>query len=111
MGQGDEHENRFTKFERTENIGDLVAQLSLSETSRYLGVRLQYDLCPYSILLYPSEEYEANLTSRNPIYFSVAVLLIFVFVTAVFIVYGKYRYYCYCYLDPVVELESYVIDN
>jgi hypothetical protein len=93
VGPGDEHENKYDSLVFHDSIADLVAELFLTETSRYLGVPLQNEICPYTISLYPSKDYQEKLTSKKPIYFSVAVLLIFGFVTLVFVVYGKYRTY------------------
>jgi hypothetical protein len=89
MGKGDLHETRRNNLVMEASIGDIVSDLAGSETLRYVGKQLQNELCPYSILLYPSTEYEESLTSNKPVYFSIAAMLIFIFVTVVFLIYGE----------------------
>jgi predicted membrane protein len=54
---------------------------------RYSGVPLNEDVCPYTLRVYPSKEFESLYTSSDAIIFSISVALIFAFVTLVFIFY------------------------
>jgi hypothetical protein len=54
---------------------------------RYSGALLDSENCPYTIYLYPSDEYQSLFITNNAIVFSVCVVLIFVFVSFVFLIY------------------------
>jgi Adenylate and Guanylate cyclase catalytic domain len=54
---------------------------------RYTGSTLDSEHCPFTIYLYPSREYESIYVTNNAIIFSISVVLIFAFVSLVFVVY------------------------
>jgi hypothetical protein len=55
--------------------------------SSYTGIPLTSTVCPISIRIYPSEKNEGSHTSSNPIFFTIAAGLIFVFAGVMFLVY------------------------
>jgi hypothetical protein len=55
--------------------------------TRYSGVALSSEVCPFSISLYPSDDFKNIYTTNNAIVFSISVVLIFSFVTFVFFIY------------------------
>jgi hypothetical protein len=81
LGRGDEHDSEYD---------DMLISRKLHETftmDRYSGVPLNSDVCPFTLNIYPSDEYKSLYTTNNSIIFPYSVVLIFAFVTIVFIIY------------------------
>ena len=85
LGPGDLHDSKFDGMVRR------VHFLELAELRRgnYLGVPLSDEGCLFSIRTYPSLKLEEQVKSNDPIVFSIAAAMIFVFATAVFLVYDS----------------------
>jgi hypothetical protein len=54
---------------------------------RYSGASLDSEHCPFTIYMYPSDEYQEIYITNNAAVFSVSVILIFAFVSLVFFIY------------------------
>ena len=55
--------------------------------SKYTGLPLNDQYCPFTFSVYPSGSMEEHYTSNNPIYFTLGAVLIFCFTSAVFLLY------------------------
>lgn len=53
----------------------------------YTGVPVNKEYCPFTIKVYPSSQKQAYYQTSNPIIFTAAAVLIFVFTSAVFLLY------------------------
>jgi Adenylate and Guanylate cyclase catalytic domain len=81
LGKGDHHDPKY-------NGRVISRQLHESmDIYRYSGATLDSEHCPYTINLYPSDEYENYYVTNNAGIFSMSVVLIFAFVSLVFFVY------------------------
>jgi hypothetical protein len=81
LGREDQHDPKYNKMSISRKLQETFT------VSRYSGVPLNFDVCPYTISLYPSDEFKDMYTTNNAIVFSISVVLIFAFVTLVFFVY------------------------
>ena len=86
-GGGDFHEATYDNMVVNASLLDL--QKFFIKSSRYSGIPLDAEYCPYTLSVYPSGEMQATYTSSNPVYFTVATVLIFGFTSLLFIVYDK----------------------
>jgi hypothetical protein len=86
-GKGDYHETAYDNMMVNESLLDL--QKFFVKSSKYSGIPLDTEYCPYTLNVYPSGEMQASYTSSNPVYFTVATVLIFGFTSLLFIVYDK----------------------
>jgi hypothetical protein len=77
LGFGDSHDSKYDYLKHSTefvaNIENLVP-----------GISGLTDQCEYKLSVYPSAQYEEGYTSSAPIYFTVGVLCVFVWVAAVF---------------------------
>jgi Adenylate and Guanylate cyclase catalytic domain len=85
LGVGDRHQSKY-------NGNAISRSLTHQRPSRqvdavYTGAPLDEEYCRLTFHAYPSDEMKASFTTHNPIIFSIAVLLIFGFVSLVFFVY------------------------
>lgn len=53
----------------------------------YTGVPVSEDFCPWTLEVYPTQELEDDFLTSKPIYYTVAVLGVFVFTCAMFLLY------------------------
>jgi hypothetical protein len=86
-GGGDFHEATYDNMVVNASLLDL--QKFFIKSSRYSGIPLDAEYCPYTLSVYPSGEMQATYTSSNPVYFTMATVLIFGFTSLLFIVYDK----------------------
>jgi Adenylate and Guanylate cyclase catalytic domain len=87
LGVGDHHEHHFNSRSVQKKIHKLGA--SALHHSAYTGAQLDEEYCPVTLHLYPSDEMRAAFETHNPALFSGVVLLIFAFVSLVFIFYDR----------------------
>ena len=88
LGVGDFHESRFDHmglFSPLSGLGNFT-----SRGSSYSGIPVNHNSCPFTIRVYPSSTLEASFVTNSPVIFTVVVVLIFVFTSAIFIVYDWY---------------------
>ena len=85
LGSGDHHESEFNHLRHSSLLTDL-STFSTNDQA-YTGIPVNQDYCPMTVRVYPSTRTKENHVSNNPIAFTVAVVLIFSFCGAVFLVY------------------------
>jgi hypothetical protein len=54
---------------------------------RYSGAPLNFEVCPFTLKLYPSDEFRSLYSTNNAVIYSIGAVFIFAFVTLVFIMY------------------------
>ena len=85
LGMGDFHDPAFSHMVRSFDLRDIQ---NFSQHGRtYTGLPLGENDCPYTINIYPSAQAENMHKSSNPAIFTVCAVLIFLFTSAVFLVY------------------------
>ena len=77
-GVGDIHESKY------DNLG---VQAEFAEEARFDGDVEGFDACDYTITVYPSTPFEESYYSSDPIIYTCAIVMVFVFVAMVFVVY------------------------
>jgi class 3 adenylate cyclase len=85
LGYGDQHETKYDQHGvQTELVG--IGSFARGERT-YSGLNLNEDFCTYWVKVYPSSTMEDRYTSKNPIIFTAAVVLIFLFTSMTFFLY------------------------
>jgi len=101
VGAGDLHDSRYNDMEEVATYNDFVfhtaVNASFGETNIFTAdesgndrrrhAQQQQQGCLYAIRVYPSHEFERDYMTNRPILYSVAVAMIFVFTSAVFMIY------------------------
>jgi hypothetical protein len=87
LGVGDHHQAQYTGRAIRRSLGNLKQKGQPGAV--YTGAPLDKDYCTMTLHAYPSDEMKASFTTFTPILFSVAVLLIFGFVSLVFLMYDR----------------------
>jgi len=85
VGDGDLHDPKYDYLERFSYFLDL--RKARSNERGYTGLPLSTDYCPYWIRVYPSVRTEDTHTSKDPIFFTVSAIVIFLFTSLVFVIY------------------------
>lgn len=85
LGVGDLHDSRYDHLGRHSPLVNLNS--FSARNSAYTGLPLDYDSCPITVHLYPSDDMKSDYTTRNPFIFTVAAIAIFLFTSLVFMVY------------------------
>jgi hypothetical protein len=83
LGPGDRHETKYESLGQSSELRDLDALRDRS----YTGLPLSLGGCQYFLQVYPSSDMEDDYISSNPIIFTAAAVLIFVFTSVVFLFY------------------------
>ena len=83
LGRGDRHETKYESFGKYSELRDLDALRDRS----YTGLPLSMGGCQYALRVYPSSDMEDDYITSNPIIFTVAAVLIFVFTSVIFLFY------------------------
>ena len=79
LGTEDLHDDRYTsEGQATEFVVN---------TGNLTGLEGRTDHCEYTISVYPSETYEEDYKTTEPIYFTLVVVLVFMFTSSVFVLY------------------------
>jgi hypothetical protein len=81
LGRGDQHDPKYNSLAMFKKLNETM------KVSRYSGAPLDSEYCPFTIYLYPSDEYQSMYITNNAIVFSISVVLIFAFVSLVFFIY------------------------
>jgi Adenylate and Guanylate cyclase catalytic domain len=97
LGVGDHHEAKYTgraidrSLSEHKHGGHSGAEHSDDEQpgAVYTGAKRDQEYCIMTLNAYPSDKMKASYTTSNPILFSVSVLLIFAFVSLVFLLYDR----------------------
>jgi signal transduction histidine kinase/CheY-like chemotaxis protein len=85
LGEGDLHDPQYSHMAKGTNVSDLAPYSPMGRF--YTGVPLGDGLCPYTMTVYPSAETESAYSTSNPLVFTVCAVLIFLFTSAVFLIY------------------------
>ncbi|CAB9518478.1 Receptor-type guanylate cyclase gcy [Seminavis robusta] len=85
LGGGDHHNAKYNPLKFTSLLQDLDEYNA--GANRYSYIPLEKDLCPWSIHIYPSQQYEDQFLTKFPIVLTIAAVVIFAFTTAVFVFY------------------------
>jgi Adenylate and Guanylate cyclase catalytic domain len=85
LGVGDNHDVEYDYLLHESKLVDLNS-FALREGT-YTGARINKNICPYTLHLYPSDVMKFDFTSRNAVIALVSVLLIFAFTSFVFFIY------------------------
>ncbi|KAL7569519.1 hypothetical protein ACA910_013893 [Epithemia clementina (nom. ined.)] len=88
LGVGDFHDSRYKDMEMSSTLQNLN-KFDVGEIA-YSYVPLEQDTCPWTVRVFPSAKFEARYKSTNPIIFTVAAALIFIFTTTVLVFYDRY---------------------
>mmetsp|Transcript_8004 Transcript_8004/g.20080 ORF Transcript_8004/g.20080 Transcript_8004/m.20080 type:complete len:1233 (+) Transcript_8004:204-3902(+) len=87
LGPGDLHDPAYDDTEIRYNLKELSAANS-GKKGTYSGLRIN-GFCPYTITTYASTDMESEYKTSDSIYFTVAIVLVFVFTAMVFLAYDK----------------------
>jgi class 3 adenylate cyclase len=87
VGQGDQHESKYDYLGLSSTLSDLRNTSDSNRGSSYTGLPLSQDFCPMTLRVYPSEAMEDAYLTSDPVTFTVAAVLIFVFTSMVFFFY------------------------
>ncbi len=86
VGVGDKHDPKFDNMVERRTFNDLFNEQD-QEISRYLGVNLDQNYCPYTIAVYPSTDFEDDFVTDDALYFTIGVIVIFAFTILLFLGY------------------------
>jgi class 3 adenylate cyclase len=84
VGAGDLHDHKFDRLVESRSISYLS---SSSET--FAGAHIDYEYCPFTLHVYPSEETQEDYESHGPMIYIAALGALFLIATAILIVYDK----------------------
>ena len=87
LGPEDKHDPTFDFLEKQSHFQDLRASALKQSENVYTGLELTNVSCPYTLRLYPSATFRSSYYSKNPVIFAVASTFIFLFTSAVFLLY------------------------
>lgn len=87
LGQGDLHDPKYDHLGRTSSLFDLMDTGTSDRKSSYTGIPLTEEFCPKTLSVYPSQEMQDDHVSSDPVLFTVAAALIFVFTSLIFFLY------------------------
>jgi hypothetical protein len=86
LGGFDAHDPEYDHLEMAANFIDL--RKFAVKNIKYTGLPLDNDYCPFRVRLYPSKMKQDQYTTSDAVIFAVSAALIFLFTSAVFIVYA-----------------------
>lgn len=90
LGQGDLHDKKFDPYgiQHTATLPELANPNNRGEeASSYTGLPISETYCPRTITVYPSHAMEDNHSTDDPILFTIVAASIFLFTSAIFILY------------------------
>jgi Adenylate and Guanylate cyclase catalytic domain len=87
LGVGDHHDTGYDSLAIVRHQADLKAFNTTHAI--YSGAPMDTDVCPFLFHVYPSATMQARYTSKNPIIFTAAAIMIFAFTSLVFYLYDK----------------------
>lgn len=85
LGTGDLHDTKYDSLRRSVDYSSVK---SIADGTKY-GLSLNQDFCPISIDIYPSDAFQDIFTTQTPVNMTIAVALVFVFTTLMFIGYDR----------------------
>jgi class 3 adenylate cyclase len=87
LGIGDLHDPQYDNLGRSSLLADLAITTDSDKASSYTGIPFSDGFCPKMVHVYPSQTMQDEYTTSDPIIFTVAAAMIFVFTSIVFLVY------------------------
>lgn len=87
LGIGDLHDSKYDHLEVSSEVASYIAERLSPETKSYTSVDLNSDYCSYTLRVYPSQDTEDKYVNRNPIIFTVVIVLVFLFTSLVFVLF------------------------
>ena len=84
LGRGDFHDPTYDHLEMSSSFFDLH---SFSAGSMYSGPPLDTEFCPFRLRVYPSDDMKDDYWSNDHIIFPVTAVCIFIFTSAIFLLY------------------------
>ena len=85
LGGGDHHDPKYDYLGISSKLNDLKDYAI--KGSRYTGLPLANDFCPWKINIYPSDTMKKNYTSTNATIFSLTAAGIFIATSIIFLIY------------------------
>jgi class 3 adenylate cyclase len=89
VGQGDQHDSKYDSVGVSSTLTELRNNSDSSRGSAYTGLPLSQDFCQMTLRVYPSDVMEDAYLTSDPVIFTVATVLIFVFTSLVFLLYDR----------------------
>jgi len=86
VGVGDEHDPNFNSMGQNRTFNDLFNEQD-QEIRRYLGVNLEQHYCPYTLAVYPSDDFKDDYVTDDALYYTIGVVAIFGFTILLFLGY------------------------
>lgn len=88
LGAGDAHEEQYEAM----GVSSLLTELSdyALEDSKYSGLSINEDFCPYTIYVYPSQEMEQSFKTNTPLVFALVTALVFAVTAMTFLLYDSW---------------------
>jgi len=85
LGTGDLHDRKFNHMVHSQLLFDRSSFATRNQ--QYTGIPVNQEHCPMTINVYPGTKMEDDYITRGPVLFTTAIILIFIFTSAVFPVY------------------------
>jgi hypothetical protein len=83
LGGGDHHDQKYEEYGKVSLLQNLDEYNA--GANEYSYIPLESELCPWTVRVFPSQEYEGHFISNTPIYFTLAAVAIFVFTAVIFL--------------------------
>ena len=84
VGEGDQHDLTYNKWVRSTEV-----TLDVLEDGTATGLRFNQGECPYSLHVYPTEEFYEGIVTHDPIIITFAVGMVFFFTIILFLFYDR----------------------
>ena len=85
LGHGDLHDPQFDAYEMTASMEDIT---QLNDGTKY-GMDISHDDCPYSIRVYPSQDFYNAYNTKTPLVVTISVAVVFAFCILMFFFYDR----------------------
>jgi hypothetical protein len=85
-GAGDLHETAYSSLGASAMLLDLRDH-AIGSGRAYTGIPISQDHCPFTLTVYPSAALHDYYATNTPMLFTIAALIIFLFTSAVFVLY------------------------
>jgi hypothetical protein len=88
LGEGEFHETRFDsmELEHSFHLADITDEKDPTSLT-FSGVGFDLDYCPYVVRVFPTSEMEDYYLTRRPTFYALAIVVVFLFATGVFVFY------------------------
>jgi class 3 adenylate cyclase len=87
LGVGDLHDPKYNHLGHSTTLPDLMDTSTSERDSSYTGIPLSTDYCITTLKVFPSQVFEDDHVTSDPIIFTLIIAFIFLFTSAVFITY------------------------